>query len=424
MISAIDSALFPGFSNFVKVGAGTYGTVYTAKHEKTGAQIAVKTVDLINLMTQTNRTVLASELNIYEKIDHPYLTQCYGHFEDQCGVYIVLENVAHGSLLNEIMRKGKIHEPDALRMFCQLISAIRYLHEEAKIIHRDIKPENILLDENDDIRLIDFGLSETMTGVKKTFDEKCGSFPYSAPEMLKGQRYSTEIDIWSAGVTLYVMVTGVQPFTGHSMKEIFKQIAYYEPPYPSNLSPALVDLLKRMLIKNPAERITLDEIEHHPWIEGSRFYYTLLPEFWQKACHKVVPRTQEDINTETVKKLNNLGFDTSTLVDDIINHNLNEASILYRYFTKKEMMDKIRSPSEVRAMFYARKKKDRNSCCIEASMFSKTAPLRMSSQQIISSYKKGDIPKLDTSKRCETKQKCNQTRLPRLSPIIKKTVFL
>ena len=355
MISSINANLFPGFSDFRQIGRGAYGIVYLARNIKTGQQIAIKTVDKIDLMTESNRAVFHSEIRAYSQITHPFLPQFYCKLEDQAGVYIAIEAATNGTLLDYISQHGKLRENEAAKFFCELISAVKYLHEN-KIIHRDIKAENILLDKEFHVRLTDFGLSDVMKDDSSTFDIKCGSFPYSAPEMLKGQKYTKMVDIWACGVVLYIMVTGLYPFAGNSHKELFQQIMYSEPQFPSFLSPLLRDLIQSLLKKDPSERMTIDELEVHPWITNSRNCAYISSDFVNKSNRRYNPHEAPDVDLAIVSKLESFGVDTSNIIDDLLNAKFTEATTLYRIFSKQNVLNELQSPEEIRTMYGIRKR--------------------------------------------------------------------
>jgi 5'-AMP-activated protein kinase catalytic alpha subunit len=360
MITSINSNLFPGFGEFKQIGRGSYGIVYKAKHLQTGQHIAIKTVDKINLMTESNRNVLRNELDVYSKICHPFLAQYFVTLEDQAGFYTAIEYINNGTLLDFIMQHGKLRENDCAKIFCELISVVKYLHEDQQIIHRDIKADNILIDGQINIRLIDFGLSDFMQNETSTFDTKCGSYPYSAPEMLKGQKYTKSIDIWSCGVVLYMMLTGSYPFADKNRRELYNQIVYQEPQYPPFLSPMVKDLLAAMLMKNPEDRIGISGIAEHPWVTSSRNCAFLYPDFITRSMEKVNPHKNEDINYNVINYLKIAGVDVTTVVEDLFANKFTEATVLYKIYVKQEMMKDMQSPGEIRTMFGIRKKMARD----------------------------------------------------------------
>ncbi|EAX90279.1 CAMK family protein kinase [Trichomonas vaginalis G3] len=327
MIHEIDERLFPGFSHFKKIGEGAFGKVFTALNSKTNIQVAIKCVDKINLMTEANRTVFQSELAIYNKIEHPFLTQFYATTEDNAGVYIALEFGEKGTLLDRIVSQRKLKEQQSCKIFCEIVSALNYLHNTAKIIHRDIKAENIIVDNNDDIRLIDFGLSSFMN-TKEEMNERCGTFVYSSPEMLRGIPYTQSIDIWSCGILLYLMVTGTFPFASEDQRELKQDICFKDPQIPTSISQDCRDLLLKLLTKEPSERITIEEIAVHPWILANRASYYPTTQFNENLKYVITPHDKSDINSLVVNSLSKNGCNISTLESDLLDGRLTESTFI------------------------------------------------------------------------------------------------
>ena len=153
---------------------------------------------------------------------------------------------------------------EARKFFVQLLSALEYVHTTLHIVHRDIKAENVLLDKNFNARLIDFGLCNTwQNGMLLT---SCGSLCYASPEIVAGRPYSTPTDIWSLGCLLFAMAVGTLPFYDSNQKRLAQKILYGQPVMPSTLSDELADLLTKLLVKDPNERATIQQIKEHPWV--------------------------------------------------------------------------------------------------------------------------------------------------------------
>jgi serine/threonine protein kinase len=155
-------------------------------------------------------------------------------------------------MLDFVNEHGPLQEDRARRYFCELISALDYLHNSQLVAHRDLKAENVLLDRNDNIRLIDFGLSKYFTKGTPTLVTACGSPAYCAPDMIRGELYTKAADIWSAGVLLYAMVAGTLPYNADSIPDLLHKIVFDDIEYPQLMSRSLTDLLRRMLTKDPA----------------------------------------------------------------------------------------------------------------------------------------------------------------------------
>lgn len=186
-------------------------------------------------------------LQLFEILDDPSLNK----------LYIVTEIVKKGTL-GEALAKRMLATEEVRRYFRDLISALEYCHDVAGVIHRDIKPENILIDQNDRVKLADFGVSYIMNDGCDEITTKAGSNFFFSPEACKGTKYKGRgSDVWAAGVTLYYMCMRVYPFISNNFPDLFYKIQYDEPDYPNTLHPLLDDLLKKVLNKNPEDRLTI-----------------------------------------------------------------------------------------------------------------------------------------------------------------------
>ena len=178
-------------------------------------------------------------------------------------IIMVLE-YAGSELFNYIVEHGKMQEDKARQFFQQIVCAVEYCHRH-KIVHRDLKPENLLLDEQLHVKIADFGLSNIMTD-GNFLKTSCGSPNYAAPEVISGKLYAgPEVDVWSCGVILYVLLVGRLPFDDEYIPALFKKIAQGNYVVPSYLSSGAVRLIKKMLQTSPVHRITVAEIRQDPW---------------------------------------------------------------------------------------------------------------------------------------------------------------
>lgn len=197
-------------------------------------------------------------------------------------IIMVLE-YAGGELFDHIVQHGRMSESEARRFFQQMLCAVEYCHRH-KIVHRDLKPENLLLDEHLNVKIADFGLSNIMTD-GNFLKTSCGSPNYAAPEVIGGKLYAgPEVDVWSCGVILYVLLVGRLPFDDEHIPSLFAKIArgtYSIPPWMPN---GAANLIKKMLVVNPVQRATIEEIRQDAWFVND------LPAYLQ-------PPVEEFLNT-------------------------------------------------------------------------------------------------------------------------------
>lgn len=253
------------YTLFEKLGSGSFSSVYKAIHMSTQHIVALKCFPKSN--TDNKREMILSEFRLTQSIDHPFIAATYEMFEDDNFFYMATEYAENGSLLDKINSSNGLEESLARKYFMQLIFALDYLHNTKCVAHRDIKAENILIDKDDNIKLIDFGLSSCYldTG-KNLFTTTCGSPNYVAPEVLRRTGYTQMSDIWSAGVVLYSMLAGRFPFNDPNIKTLLMQVMYMNPEYPKCISPLARDFLEKILTKDPAVRMPIHAMLLHKWI--------------------------------------------------------------------------------------------------------------------------------------------------------------
>ena len=194
---------------------GSYNNVYLYKDIKTEELISVKHIEKQLYIKYFNTTqIIYNEIEIHSRIVHPNIIRLYNIYENKSSIYILMEFAKNGNLYSLIRRRNGMNEKNAYKYFSQIVNAVYFLHKN-NIIHRDIKPENIVLDENENCKLCDFGWSIILNDNSKrnTF---CGTLEYMAPEIINNEGYEKSIDIWSLGILLYEMIHGYCPFNSNN----------------------------------------------------------------------------------------------------------------------------------------------------------------------------------------------------------------
>lgn len=245
------------------LGEGSFGKVKLAFHLTTGQRVALKIINRKTLAKSDMQGRIEREISYLRLLRHPHIIKLYDVIKSKEEIIMVME-FAGGELFDYIVQKGVMKESDARRFFVQIICAVQYCHRH-KIVHRDLKPENLLLDENLNIKIADFGLSNLMTD-GNFLKTSCGSPNYAAPEVISGKLYAgSEVDVWSCGVILYVMLCGRLPFDDDFIPALFKKISSGVFVIPSFLSPGAKELIQKMLIVDPLNRITIDQVMENEW---------------------------------------------------------------------------------------------------------------------------------------------------------------
>mmetsp|Transcript_11236 Transcript_11236/g.38336 ORF Transcript_11236/g.38336 Transcript_11236/m.38336 type:complete len:261 (+) Transcript_11236:263-1045(+) len=214
-----------------------------------------------------------------KKVNHPNCIKLIEVFDEKTRLYIVLELVTGGELFDRIITKGSYSEREAAILIESVVRAIAYLHQVG-VVHRDLKPENLLYASGDPespdyevIKVADFGLAKVVMPTEDhTMSTTCGTPGYVAPEVLEQRGYGPEVDLWSIGVILYILLCGFPPFYDENNSVLFSQIKKgdysFPSPYWDDISSEAKDLVKKLLQVNPAKRLKSEEIVEHPWISS------------------------------------------------------------------------------------------------------------------------------------------------------------
>ncbi|KAI0263593.1 hypothetical protein BC834DRAFT_827457 [Gloeopeniophorella convolvens] len=265
------------------LGAGSMGKVKLAHHNVTGEKLAVKILprvvpvqavqgapnaeavakQAVKDASKETRTIREAALS--QLLYHPYICGMREMIVHQHHYYMVFEYINGGQMLDYIISHGRLRERVARKFARQIGSALEYCHKN-NVVHRDLKIENILISQTGNIKIIDFGLSNLYDPVAHltTF---CGSLYFAAPELLNAKVYTgPEVDVWSFGVVLYVLVCGKVPFDDQSMPALHAKIKRGLVEYPVWLSAECKHILSRMLVTNPQQRSTLPDLLNHPWM--------------------------------------------------------------------------------------------------------------------------------------------------------------
>ncbi|KAL7628507.1 hypothetical protein AAE478_000022 [Parahypoxylon ruwenzoriense] len=242
------------------IGKGSFGKVYLANHKLTnGSKVVLKSAN-------KDDSNLAREIHHHRQFVHPHIARLYEIIVTESLVWLVLEYCPGDELYNYLLKHGPLPVEKVQRIFTQLVGAVSYVHQQS-CVHRDLKLENILLDKHENVKLVDFGFTREYEGKSNYLQTFCGTICYSAPEMLKGEKYAGEkVDVWSLGVILYALLCGELPFDDDDDNITRTKILTEEPKYPERLPSDAVALIKVLLSKRPLLRPTLPEILSHAFL--------------------------------------------------------------------------------------------------------------------------------------------------------------
>ena len=256
------------------LGQGQFGVTTLAKHKETQKRCACKTISKLKLVTEADIQDIKREIQILRHLSgQDNVVNFFGAYEDIRSVHIVMELCEGGELYDSIIEAGHYSEKKAAKHLQTMLLVVKHMHELG-VMHRDLKPENFLLSSKSadaELKATDFGLSAFFKEGDH-FSEVIGSAYYIAPEVLLNN-YSNEIDIWSVGVIMYILLCGWPPFNGETEKEIFNNILkapidFVSDPWP-NISAGAKDCVNKMLVRDPEKRATCSEILKHPWMNNA-----------------------------------------------------------------------------------------------------------------------------------------------------------
>ncbi|KAH8695914.1 putative serine/threonine protein kinase [Talaromyces proteolyticus] len=227
------------------LGKGKFGRVYLAKERSSGFICALKVLHKSELQQGGIQKQVRREIEIQSNLRHPNVLRLFGHFHDSKRIFLILEFAGKGELYKHLRKEHRFPEWKAAQYIAQMTAALKYLHKK-HVIHRDIKPENILMGIHGEIKISDFGWSMLKSGSQDNF-------------------YNEKVDLWSLGVLTYEFLVGEAPFEDTPVMT-HRRIARGDMTIPSFVSPEARDLIKKLLVLDPEKRISLVEVQQHPWI--------------------------------------------------------------------------------------------------------------------------------------------------------------
>lgn len=283
-------ALIFQVSNFVlkrQLGQGAGGRVFLGRHvEDRNRRAAIKIIHKRSSNAKAVRMARREHAILTELPPHPHIVHLFDVVENSKRLCLVMQYAEGGDLFDYVLKSGKLPQHEAWRIFRQLLDAVNHIHKHG-FMHRDIKPENIFLDKDLNVVLGDFGLGGKWSSLSPT-NATCGSLNYAAPEILGANYYiGPEVDLWSCGAVLYMMLTGSVPFSAESTADVYENIRTAAIQTPSFLDKDVVDLMHKLLTPHSLKRATMMDVLKHPWL--------------QKLPHRVRSRTAPNLGAVRVQ---------------------------------------------------------------------------------------------------------------------------
>ncbi|TSP36127.1 Serine/threonine-protein kinase SIK2 [Bagarius yarrelli] len=318
------------------LGKGNFAVVKLARHRITKSEVAIKIIDKTQL-DAANLEKIYREVEIMKLLDHPHIIKLYQVMETKNMLYLVTEYAKNGEIFDYLASHGRLSEVEARRKFWQILSAVEYCHERS-IVHRDLKAENLLLDANMNIKIADFGFGNFFQP-GQPLTTWCGSPPYAAPEVFEGQKYEgPQLDIWSMGVVLYVLVCGALPFDGPSLPVLRQRVLEGRFRIPYFMSEDCEHLIRRMLVLDPAKRLALSQIRQHRWMVQE------VPSPKPQLQRRSVGEHSEQV----LRLMHNLGIDQHKTIESLQNKSYNHFAAIYYLLVERLKAHRSSFPVEQR----------------------------------------------------------------------------
>lgn len=337
------------------LGEGAYSEVIRVKSRFDNKIYALKKID-ISKLSRSDCQNLKSEIKLHKTLNNPYIIKFHDALQIKNMVYFLLEYANNGCLFFYINPRSGMTEKIALRMFYQICKGIEYLHSQ-NLIHRDIKPENILIDENFNVKICDFGWSCIVEDgdVRSSI---CGTFEYMSPEIVYSGQHSQKVDIWCLGILLYEMLHGMPPYVASSMEDIKQELGEKSIVINSNLGKGCKDLLKFILKMDEKERPDIYQILNHPVLLRNleRFKepvseedFVLLMQNYLRNCSsgkRNLPESIEEVFKKTKQSNKIPNFDKSLFTKDSVDRFFMENNDKKIDFNKDINMDFFKTNSQ------------------------------------------------------------------------------
>ncbi|XP_053195667.1 serine/threonine-protein kinase NIM1 [Scomber japonicus] len=316
-----------------EIGYGTFSRVKLGFHALTKDKVALKILDRTRLDIQAQR-LLSREITSMESVQHPNVVRLYEVVETPSRLFLVVEYAGGGDLHNRICNEGKLSDNTSKVTFAQVLSAIKYLHNNG-IIHRDLKAENVLFTSSGCVKVADFGFSTRVSNRNDALDTFCGSPPYAAPELFRDESYlGPPVDVWAMGVLLFFMVTGTMPFRADTMGKLRHCIiegSYTIPPW---VPGPCQRLIKGIMKQAPGDRYAIDQMLGCDWLLHVEFPWSLVSHEPDNSLQSLLDSERELEDEEEQEEVRNaleeLGFTQGHLQNNSLKDSRNPVTGVYR----------------------------------------------------------------------------------------------
>ncbi|KAK3677490.1 hypothetical protein LTR78_002340 [Recurvomyces mirabilis] len=306
------------------IGKGSFGKVYLASHKLTnGSKVVLKSA-------KKDDANLAREIHHHRQFLHPHIARLYEVIVTENLVWLVLEWCPGDELYNHLLNHGRMEPSKVQKIFTQLVGAVSYVHGKS-CVHRDLKLENILLDKHENVKLVDFGFTREYQGSTSYLQTWCGTVCYSAPEMLKGEKYAGEkVDVWSLGIILHALLCGELPWDEDDEAATKQLILKEEPKFPDYVPEQAKELIKKLLAKRPILRPSLGDILKDPWLAEHS------PQQHEILKVQQPPAFSTQVEKDTLQRMKSAGVDIDVVIENVLSQRCDALAGWWALLIEKE----------------------------------------------------------------------------------------
>mmetsp|Transcript_9990 Transcript_9990/g.17992 ORF Transcript_9990/g.17992 Transcript_9990/m.17992 type:complete len:524 (-) Transcript_9990:316-1887(-) len=302
------------------LGVGAFGKVKRGRHIQTGLEVAVKIMDKGDIAANDFSNNVKREIFIMRTLNHRNIVNLHEVLSSKTKLYLVMDLVRGGELFTMIEKQGELDEVTARSFFQQLVDGLAYCHTKG-VCHRDLKPENLLIDENNVLKITDFGVSSMREAgsSEQLLQTSCGTPYYVAPEVLfsskRGGYDGEKADAWSCGVILFLLLSGELPFMNEDMNKLYEEIKTAKIKYPKEIRGDAKTLCQKLLERDPVKRMSLEQVKQQKWFLIDYERNQMMLSRFDKPSVKSPERLS---NTPSTKGLNTISSSVSAVgaVDD------------------------------------------------------------------------------------------------------------
>jgi serine/threonine protein kinase len=254
-----------------RLGSGSFAKVHLARSIESDELVAVKIIEKKKTIESGMEPRIIREIDAMRRLrHHPNILKIHEVMATKSKIYLVMELASGGELFSKVLRRGRLPESTARRYFQQLASALRFSHQDG-VAHRDVKPQNLLLDEQGNLKVSDFGLSALPEHLQNgLLHTACGTPAYTAPEVISRRGYDgAKADAWSCGVILFVLLVGDVPFDDSNIAAMYRKIHRRDYRFPSWISKQAKSIIYQMLDPNPVTRMSIETVMKTNWFKKS-----------------------------------------------------------------------------------------------------------------------------------------------------------